>query len=103
MAGPSYKTGENVVYPLWLVFDRDGSVRMVRREPSLDRNERAMALSVRLPHSLWSTPSLSATITLAEGETAPSFNIDIEAASEALRSALGVDVHVVEAPRDPEP
>jgi hypothetical protein len=44
-----------------------------------------------------------ATITLAEGEPVASFNLDVVAAAGALRSALGVDVHVVEAPRDPEP
>jgi hypothetical protein len=101
--GPSFMTGDNMAYPFWLVFNRDGTMRLVRRPPTLDRHERGMSVSATLPMSLWDTPMLNATITLAEGEPVASFNLDVVAAAGALRSALGVDVHVVEAPRDPEP
>lgn len=83
---------DHVEFAFWLVFAEDGSVRLTRGEPSLARNERAMSLSATLPRSLWRTPALRASITMPEGAAPDRINIDIEAASEALKSVLGVDI-----------
>jgi hypothetical protein len=75
----------------WLVFDSAGGVRSVRGQPALERNERGMAMTVKVPHSLFSVPSLRATIDIQSVE--PSVPpIDLTAAADALRGALGVDI-----------
>jgi hypothetical protein len=77
----------------WLIFDSDGGVRLTRGEPSLGRNERGMSMVVKVPHVLFKTPALRATIDIQ----APEPNvppIDLTAASEALKQTLGCDVEV---------
>lgn len=83
--------GDFLVAGLWLVIHRDGSVRSTRAEPDLDRNERAISLTLKVPKALWKTPQLRATLTIeAPDPTAQA--IDITAASGALKEALGVDI-----------
>jgi len=89
MARQTYRSGNDLIFAMWLIFAKDGSVRMTRTSPGLDRDERAVALEAKLPLALWATPSLSATLTV-EADAAPAINLDI--ATDALRSALGVDV-----------
>lgn len=79
---------------LWLIFNRDGSVRMTRGRPDCSRDERALALTVKLPLVLFATPTLSATLTI-DDPGVPAQQIDVAAASEALRGALGCDIDVV--------
>lgn len=90
---PRYSTirGDEIQYSFWLVFDADGGMRFSRGEPSLDRGERGMACSAVLPRSLFRVPALKATIGISEGVPSE-FRIDIDAASEALRQAIGVDI-----------
>jgi hypothetical protein len=82
-------------FDFWLIFDEAGLVRLVRGMPdNLGRYERAMAMSATLPKSLWSTPSLRATISFPEGSAPAEIKIDVAAISEAVKGALGVDVDV---------
>lgn len=77
----------------WLIFSADGGVRLTRGMPDTGRSERAMQLTVKVPHALFNMPTLRATIDIQ----APEPNvppIDLTAASDALRSALGCDVDV---------
>lgn len=82
---------------LWLIFKRDGSVRMSRGEPSLSRDERAMQFTAKLPIALWRVPMLVATVNVEPPDTSVSA-IDVTIAGEALKGALGcdIDVRVVE-------
>ena len=83
--------GSHIEYSLWLIFDRGGSVRLSRAQPSLGRSEKAVALTVKLPKSLFSEPAYRATLTVDD----PSLEllpIDLVAAREALKGALGVDI-----------
>lgn len=89
MARMTIERSDHLECGLWLVFDRNGAVRMTRTEPRLDRNERAMFIQAKLPLALWSTPSLRATIDV-QADGAPTISIDLLA--DALRSSLGVDV-----------
>lgn len=82
---------EEIVFGFWLVFDRSGQIRLARTEPSLDRDERSMYCEVTLPRALWRTPQLRATISIADPGP-ESRKIDIAAAGDALRGALGCDV-----------
>lgn len=84
-------TSTHVEYGLWLVFDEAGGVRLTRTEPSLDRAERSMFISATLPRSLWRTPTLRAVIDVKAGP-AGAYEAKIEAAADALRGALGVDI-----------
>lgn len=80
-------------YGLWLAFRSDGTVRMTRSQPALDRDERAMSLSIKVPKRIFATPQLSARIEIADpGEHSP--QIDIAAAQAALRDVMGVDVEI---------
>lgn len=87
----SHLSQKAITYGFWLVFDDRGGMRFARQNPNVGRDERAMFLEATLPRSLFATPPLRATISVADpGEAAP--QIDISAASEALRQALGVDI-----------
>lgn len=78
-------------FGFWLIFSKNGGMRMARTEPSLHRDERSMYCSVTLPKALWQTPQLRATITIADpGPEAHQFNLS--AAGDALKEALGCDV-----------
>lgn len=82
---------KSITYGFWLIFDDRGGMRFARQNPNVGRDERAMFMEATLPRSLFTTPQLRATISVADpGEVPP--KIDIAAASEALRQALGVDI-----------
>lgn len=80
-----------IEYSLWLIFDATGIVRMTRRAPGLCRGERAIALTCKLPKSLFTAPTLRAFLTIDDAG-AGTMAIDIEAANVAIREALGVDI-----------
>lgn len=92
MAQISYQHGYTMKFPLWLVFDRDGTVKLYRKSPVLGRDERAMYLDVSLPLSLWNQPSLRANITVEQTDPDAAVLLDLEAAGAALKGALGVDI-----------
>lgn len=81
----------HIEYTFWLVFDDQGGMRMARGRPGTNRNERAMEITARLPRSLFRTPELRATIKIDEAASMD-FNLNVEAASDALKAALGVDL-----------
>lgn len=94
----SRRVGDHLVYGLHLIFDADGGARMTRGQPDLGRNERAVSLEVKLPLAMFRTPSLRATLTVDAPDQAAAINV--EAAGEALRGALGVDIDITV--REPE-
>lgn len=81
-------------FVFWLVFDNNGKIRQTMREPDISRNERKMQIVADLPKSLWSSPELKATIKVTDDNREPKFEIDLTAAGDAMRSALGVDVEM---------
>jgi hypothetical protein len=83
----------NLDFHFWLVFSSDGAMRMSRTEPSCSRTEHRMKMVATLPKSLWKTPSLSASIVLADPGSPP-LEIDVSAAQDALRETLGVDIEL---------
>src|ERR1044072_8597923 len=86
------RTAQSLTYEFWLVFDINGNMRMTRNEPGTDRNERAMRLKATLPLSLWREPRLQGNITVTETPEGHRTEIDIRAAGDALKAALGVDI-----------
>lgn len=50
-----------------------------------------MAVSAVLPRALFETPSLKASIAV-DGAPAADFELDVQAAADALRGALGVEI-----------
>jgi hypothetical protein len=79
---------------LHLVFKANGDVRMTRGQPDLSRDERALALTAKIPSALFRTPTLQAKLTIDAPEM-PVPVIDVYAAQEALRGVVGCDVEVV--------
>lgn len=84
------KDGRNE-YRFWLTFSGDGQVTLTRGEPRVDRNQRAVAMTATLPVSLFKTPSLRASLTINHRQD-DAIDFDVQAASDALSLALGVDV-----------
>lgn len=91
---------DHVEYGFWLTFDATGGVRLTRNPPAVGRGERAMSIITRLPKSLFTTPTLSASITLSD-EGVGQMTIDVEAANAALKQALGVDIDLRITPATP--
>lgn len=92
--GPfSLKRSDHWEIAFWLIFDSGGGVRLTRAEPGLGRSERGMAMTVKVPHALFRTPALRATMTIEapEPHVPP---IDLTAAAAALKQSLGCDVDV---------
>ena len=84
---------DSIEYSFWLAMAEDGTLTMTRKEPRLDRRQRAMALTLKVPRTIFRTPTLKASIEIADpGLTAPA--IDISAASAALRDVIGCDVQI---------
>lgn len=73
-----------------LILDRSGDMRLTRGNASLKRTERAINLTVTVPQALFEAPSLRAKIVVDSADT--KVDIDVAAASDALREALGVDI-----------
>lgn len=92
--GPfSLKRIEHWDIAFWLIFDSEGGVRLTRAEPNLNRNERGMSMTVKVPHALFKTPCLRATMEIqAPDPVVPP--IDLTAAADALKQSLGCDVDV---------
>jgi hypothetical protein len=88
-------------FTFWLVFNKNGHIRQTIREPDVSRDERKLQMTVDLPKSLWSTPALKATVRVTEDNNEPSYVLDLQAAGDALRSALGVDVDIQIVPPAP--
>lgn len=79
-------------YSFWLTFDRYGTTpRTTLKPPALSVDERAMQCSVELPISLFTRPSLKATIQVPSIETAVP-EIDVVAAETVLSEVLGAEV-----------
>lgn len=91
----------HIDFGFWLTFGVSGTIRLTIREPSISRDERKMFVEARLPKSLWNTPHLRATITVTDDEHEPKFNLDLTAAGDALRTALGVDIDMQVVPLQP--
>lgn len=95
-------TATHYRFIFWLVFDCYGKIRQTVREPAISRDERKMLVRVDLPKSLWSTPALRATIQVTEDNNEPTFKIDLQAAADAMRQSLGVDIDMrIVPPPDP--
>lgn len=93
MAKYTYDRGTFNDISFWLVFDAWGAVRLTRGEPDLKANERGMQMTAKLPHALFNTPQLRATLSVNAPEQAP-IVIDTTAAAEALTRTIGCDVEV---------
>lgn len=93
-------TATDITFDFHLVFGDDGQMRMSRTEPGLARNERAMACNITLPKALWKTPSLKATIVIPDTGAPLELTAKVDAAAEALRGALGVDIDLQVVPPD---
>jgi hypothetical protein len=84
---------KSLVFHFWLTLYPDGDMKLSRGEPSVERTGRKMKMELRVPKAVFQTPELKATVTIADpGDT--TYKIDAEAAAEALRASLGVDVDV---------
>lgn len=94
MARFSLRRQDHWEVALFLIFNDRGDARMTRGFPDMAGNERALSLTLKIPHSLFKVPQLSATIALGEKEV-PDAHIDIEAAEAALTEALGARVEIM--------
>ena len=79
-----------------LAFAADGALRLSTRPPALGKDERSIAMTLKVPMLLFKTPTLSATVSI-RADDAPKVEINTEAAAAALSQLFGanVDVRVV--------
>jgi hypothetical protein len=94
-----------IALDFWLIIQRgdkrDGwpghrynpSVRVRAGEPDLSKNERAIRIEMNVPSAIFETPSLAALINIAEPGERPA-TIDVRAAAEAVKQAIGMDVEM---------
>lgn len=82
-----------IKYEFWLTFSAGGAVRSTKGSPSVARNERAMRLVTYLPKSLFTEPTMQATITVDHTDSVPAA-VNLELAATALRGVLGVDIDI---------
>ena len=94
MKRTSYRKGNDLVYDFWLVFRKDGDVRLTRTEPAITAGERKMSCEMQVPLALFSVPSMRATIRVPESDVPDRIEIDVEAAEAALRTAVGAEVRL---------
>lgn len=85
-------TFHTVVVEGWLAFNQNGTARWTRKEPNLDRSERAIKIRLAVPGTLFAMPTLKANITIPADSMPATFEINAETAADALKSALGVDI-----------
>ena len=89
---------DTVVVDCWLAirlgdarrYPRRPAVRLTAGEPSLDRGERAINVKLTLPRALFETPSIVARIDVAS--PAMPVTIDAQAVTDAVKSAIGMDI-----------
>lgn len=93
MARHSIVRATEIEYAGWIVIDDRGGMRMTRAYPGdLAQNERAVAVKVNAPKSLFRQPTLGVQIDI--GEPDPSIlTRAVDAAAEAVRGQ-GFTVHV---------
>ncbi len=98
-ANYGYRYSDRIELDFWLIIadNRGGQqrpgVRVTAAYPELKRNERALNLKMRVPTALFETPTLKATITIADpGES--EISLDVPAIAEAVRGAIGMDVDI---------
>lgn len=84
---------DSITYSFWLAFDENGGLSMSRAEPGIGPRDRTMSLQLKVPRSIFHTPTLTATITL-QGSDAPRPVIDVQASEAALKEATGFDVQL---------
>lgn len=90
-ANPSIIRRNEIEYPMVLIFDADGGVRLTRAEGKLKPNERTMHLAVTLPRSIFKRPTLKAEVKVDPIDISiPPVKVD--AIQDALRDAFGADV-----------
>lgn len=87
---------DKIEISFFLTFAEDGAIRLLTKQPALGRDERSMAMTLKVPRAIFRTPALSATVTI-NAENAPKTHIDTQAAASALKELFGakVDVRVV--------
>ncbi len=93
MADPNF-----IEYEFWLTFSHAKSKqgpapRTTKNEPPTHRMERAVKCKARLPRSLFMTPSVSMVMDVPYIE-APDVLANVDAAADAFRQTLGLDVHM---------
>jgi len=103
MAGTfSLNRGDHWDVAFHLVFDSTGGVRLTRGRPSTSPIERSMAVTAKVPKSLFTVPELSAKIVLPDN-AAPPVELDLSAAETALSEALGARVALTFTDEEPKP
>jgi hypothetical protein len=86
--------GGCIEYGFWLTFDDKGGVKLTRGMPQVGRWERAVAMTAKLPKSLFSTPQLRAEISIPDYPANEPITLNIEAAANAFKAAIGVDCDI---------
>lgn len=87
--------GDTIEYSGWLIIDSQGGMKLSRPPPRLAAGERALSLVVKVPKTLFKTPSLKATITIPPDTSPPEISAETVAGIEnALKIGTGMEFSV---------
>lgn len=85
-----------------LTLHPDQGIRFTHGAPAkISGGDRIMALKIKVPRSVFQTPTLSATIDISD-EHIEAIHIDTEACADVLRQVVGADVAVTLLPPEQE-
>lgn len=85
---------DHVEYSGWLVVDEAGGMKLGRARPSLSTKERAVAISLTVPRSVFKTPELKVSIEVSEGRP-PDMSAVAQTVADALAAGTDLKVEVV--------
>lgn len=93
-----------IEYQFWLTFSNNGGnkgpvPRITKGEPQTSRGERAVYCVAKLPKSLFRIPSVSINIDVKQEEQS-NITAQVEAAAEAFKNSIGIDVDLSIIPSD---
>lgn len=84
---------DEITYHGWLVIDSKGGMRLTRADPSLSKNERGVKVDLKVPASIFKTPSLGVKIDIADPDGPAIMASAVSDAASAIRGR-GIEVHV---------
>lgn len=86
------KTATAVEITRWLALSEDGA-RMTTGYPSLEPNERAMAITIRVPRSIFRIPQLKAEVEIGETPAAE-LEAKVRGLADQLAAGTGLQITV---------
>lgn len=88
-------SGTTMHFDMWLRLASDGSAAMSRGCPRLALGDRSMKLRISVPRSIFTIPTLQATVKVPDNQPGNVLTAEVvQTAERALREAINMDVTI---------